>query len=77
MQKILGFFVAMAIACAAFVTFNVVLSYDNSRAGWHCVQSFGQGGYDRVALDPIYHHETYTSVEESNLTNCSIDRTVR
>jgi hypothetical protein len=77
MRKILGILVAMAIACVAFLKFNVVLRYDNTRAGWHCVQSFGQGGYDRITIDRKTRAEIYTWVEESNLMNCSIDHAVR
>jgi len=69
--------VGFGLALTAFLTFNAVLPYDGARAGWHCVQSFAQGGYDAVTIDPIDHHEIYTWVEESNLTNCSIDHTVR
>jgi hypothetical protein len=68
---------AVSLALTIFTTWNVVLPYQSDRIGWHCVQSFAQGGYDAVTIDPIDHHEIYTWVEESNLTNCSVDDTAR
>ncbi len=59
--------IGFVLAFSAFLAWNVVLPYNSARAGWQCVQSFGQGGYDAVTLDPIDHHEIYTWVEESNL----------
>jgi hypothetical protein len=77
MRSVLRGLVALVLAVGAFGIFNVFLPYDSARAGWHCVQSFGQGGYDAVTIDPIDHHEIYAWIAESNLTNCSVDDTAR